>query len=123
MKSRFTVKARSRFAEGKIQIEVPGVGDGKVEQQKGILEIEKRTRVEYTRDCIPGVTEPSFASAGYCIVSLSTVTGHAKATKLAVLVLTSLLTILSKTLRMFNLTDLSLLGIDDSSASIGKRYS
>ena len=46
--------------DGKIQIEVPGVSDGKVELQKGIVEIEKRTRVENTREYIPNVIEPSF---------------------------------------------------------------
>ncbi|KAF2736908.1 glycyl-tRNA synthetase [Polyplosphaeria fusca] len=46
--------------EGKITIDVPGVGDGKVEVPKDLLTIEKRTRVENVREYTPNVIEPSF---------------------------------------------------------------
>ncbi|KAF2795784.1 glycyl-tRNA synthetase-like protein [Melanomma pulvis-pyrius CBS 109.77] len=46
--------------EGKIVIDVPGVGDGKVEVPKELITIEKRTRVENTREYTPNVIEPSF---------------------------------------------------------------
>jgi len=46
--------------EGKVVIDVPGVGDGKVEVPKELLTIEKRTRVEYIREIVPNVIEPSF---------------------------------------------------------------
>lgn len=46
--------------EGKIVIDVPGVGDGKVEVPKELITIEKRTRVENVREFTPNVIEPSF---------------------------------------------------------------
>jgi len=44
--------------DGKIEIEVPNVG--KVEIEKELITIEKRTRVEHTREYTPNVIEPSF---------------------------------------------------------------
>lgn len=46
--------------EGKIVVDVPGVGDGKVEIPKELVTIEKRTRVENVREYTPNVIEPSF---------------------------------------------------------------
>jgi len=46
--------------EGKIVIDVPEVGDGKVEVPKDLITIEKRTRVETMREYTPNVIEPSF---------------------------------------------------------------
>ncbi|CAI6333928.1 unnamed protein product [Periconia digitata] len=46
--------------EGKIVIDVPSVGDGKVEVPKELITIEKRTRVENVREYTPNVIEPSF---------------------------------------------------------------
>ncbi|KAF3042154.1 Glycine--tRNA ligase 1, mitochondrial [Didymella heteroderae] len=46
--------------EGKIVIDVPGVGDGKVEVPQELIKIEKRTRVEHVREYTPNVIEPSF---------------------------------------------------------------
>ena len=46
--------------EGKISVDVAGVGEGKVELEKGLIGIEKRTRVENTREYTPNVIEPSF---------------------------------------------------------------
>lgn len=46
--------------DGKIVIDVPGVGDGKVAIDKDLIKIEKRTRVEHTREYTPNVIEPSF---------------------------------------------------------------
>lgn len=46
--------------EGKIVVDVPGVGDGKVEVPKELVTIEKRTRVENVREYTPNVIEPSF---------------------------------------------------------------
>ena len=45
---------------GKIEIDVPNVGSGKVEIGKDLVKIEKRTRVEHTREYTPNVIEPSF---------------------------------------------------------------
>ncbi|KAG5287024.1 glycyl-tRNA synthetase [Histoplasma ohiense] len=45
---------------GKIEIDVEGVGSGKVELGKDIINIEKRTRVENIREYTPNVIEPSF---------------------------------------------------------------
>ena len=46
--------------DGKICVEVPGVGDGKVEVGKDLIAIERRKRVEHTREYTPNVIEPSF---------------------------------------------------------------
>ncbi|KAL6706688.1 Glycine--tRNA ligase 1, mitochondrial [Coniothyrium glycines] len=46
--------------DGKIVIDVPGVGDGKVEVPKSLISIEKRKRVEHVREYTPNVIEPSF---------------------------------------------------------------
>ena len=61
---------------GKITINVPGVGDGKVELTSGtntlpeniqsvltfedLMRIEQQTRIDHTREFIPNVIEPSF---------------------------------------------------------------
>ena len=45
---------------GKIQIDVPKVGEGKVEINKELIVIEKRTRIEHTREYTPNVIEPAF---------------------------------------------------------------
>ena len=46
--------------DGKILIDVPGVGDGKVDIDKELIGIEKRTRIEHVREYTPNVIEPSF---------------------------------------------------------------
>jgi glycyl-tRNA synthetase len=46
--------------DGKIEIAVAGVGDGKVELGRDLVSIEKRTRVENVREYTPNVIEPSF---------------------------------------------------------------
>ncbi|KAF2756166.1 glycyl-tRNA synthetase [Pseudovirgaria hyperparasitica] len=46
--------------DGKIIVDVAGVGDGKVEIPKELITIEKRTRVEHIREFVPNVIEPSF---------------------------------------------------------------
>jgi glycyl-tRNA synthetase len=51
--------AQSLQADGKITIDVEGVGN-KVEISKDLIVIERRTRVENTREFTPNVVEPSF---------------------------------------------------------------
>ncbi len=46
--------------DGKIVIDVVGVGDGQVELGSDLITIAKRTRVENTREYTPNVIEPSF---------------------------------------------------------------
>src|SRR6266487_4519888 len=46
--------------DGKITIDVEGVGNGKVEISKDLIVIERRTRTENTREFVPNVIEPSF---------------------------------------------------------------
>ncbi len=46
--------------DGKINLDVKGVADGKVELGKDLIQIEKRTRVEHVREYTPNVIEPSF---------------------------------------------------------------
>ena len=47
-------------SSGKIEIDVPEIGSGKVEVDKEFISIEKRTRVEHTREYTPNVIEPAF---------------------------------------------------------------
>ena len=46
--------------KGKVEVDVEGVDSGKVELEKDLIKIEKRTRVENTREYTPNVIEPSF---------------------------------------------------------------
>lgn len=46
--------------KGKIEIEVSGVGNGKVEIDKDLINIERRTRIEHVREFTPNVIEPAF---------------------------------------------------------------
>ena len=46
--------------DGKIEVDVPGVGAGKVQVDKDLIVIEKRTRTEHVREYIPNVVEPAF---------------------------------------------------------------
>jgi glycyl-tRNA synthetase len=56
--------------EGKITIDVEGVGNGKVEISKDLIVIERRKRVENTREFTPNVIEPSFGIGRiiYCLM-------------------------------------------------------
>ena len=45
---------------GKIEVDVFTVGSGKVEIDKDLVKIEKRMRVEHTREYTPNVIEPAF---------------------------------------------------------------
>lgn len=45
---------------GKIEVNVEGVDSGKVELEKDLIKIEKRTRIENVREYTPNVIEPSF---------------------------------------------------------------
>ncbi len=46
--------------QGKVEIDVPGVGDGTVEIGQDLIKIEKRTRIEHVREYTPNVIEPAF---------------------------------------------------------------
>lgn len=39
---------------------VPGIGNGKVEIDKDLIKIERRTRIERIREYTPNVIEPAF---------------------------------------------------------------
>ncbi|KAL2823994.1 hypothetical protein BDW59DRAFT_173124 [Aspergillus cavernicola] len=45
---------------GKIEVDVPSVASGKAQLDKDIIKIEKRTRIENIREYTPNVIEPSF---------------------------------------------------------------
>ncbi|RMZ78971.1 hypothetical protein DV737_g3639, partial [Chaetothyriales sp. CBS 132003] len=45
---------------GTITIDTPGIGSGKTELGKDLVQIEKRKRTEYIREYTPNVIEPSF---------------------------------------------------------------
>ena len=45
---------------GKIEVEVSNVGSGKVEIDKELVKIEKRTRIDNVREYTPNVIEPAF---------------------------------------------------------------
>lgn len=46
--------------QGKIEVEVAGIGNGKVEIDKELISIERRTRIEHVREYTPNVIEPAF---------------------------------------------------------------
>lgn len=46
--------------DGKITVEVPGIANNKVDVSKDLITIERRTRIENTREYTPNVIEPSF---------------------------------------------------------------
>ncbi|KAI9049303.1 hypothetical protein LZ554_007148 [Drepanopeziza brunnea f. sp. 'monogermtubi'] len=129
--------------DGKITIDVEGVGNGKVEISKDLIVIERRTRTENTREFTPNVIEPSFG-IGRIIYSLIEhnywtrgTDGGDEArgvlsfpppvapTKVLLVPLSShesfkpLLKYMSLKLRSLGVSS----RVDDSSASIGKRYS
>ncbi|KAI9830758.1 MAG: Glycine--tRNA ligase 1, mitochondrial [Sarea resinae] len=126
--------------DGKISIDVPGVGNGKVELEKDIIVIERRTRVENTREYIPNVIEPSFG-IGRILYSLIEQVYWTRdgdeargvlsfpppvaPTKVLLVPLSThadfgpLIRRLSQRLRVLGISS----RVDDSSASIGKRYS
>ncbi|KAH6624337.1 hypothetical protein B0J18DRAFT_465566 [Chaetomium sp. MPI-SDFR-AT-0129] len=143
-----TQEDRSRLAKeleetGKTTIDVPGVGEGKVEVSKDLLAVEWRKRVEHTREYTPNVIEPSFG-IGRILYSLMEHNYWTRAsdggdeargvlsfppavapTKVLIVPLSShkdfppAVRKLSQKLRSAGLSS----RVDDSSASIGKRYS
>lgn len=52
--------AQDLSLDGKIIVEVSGIANSKVEISKDLITIERRTRVENTREYTPNVIEPSF---------------------------------------------------------------
>ncbi|KAF2095290.1 glycyl-tRNA synthetase [Rhizodiscina lignyota] len=125
---------------GKITIDVEGVADGTVELDKDLINIEKRTRVENTREYTPNVIEPSFGIGRiiYCLLEHNFWTREGDEargvlsfppsiapTKVLLVPLstnpafTPLVARLSSRLRSLGISS----RVDDSSASIGKRYS
>lgn len=56
--------------DGKIEVNVEGVESGKVELEKDLIKIEKRTRTENVREYTPNVIEPSFGIGRmlYCLI-------------------------------------------------------
>ncbi|OAA43089.1 glycyl-tRNA synthetase 1 [Metarhizium rileyi] len=128
---------------GKISLDVVGVGNGKVEVGSDIVKIEFRKRVENTREFTPNVIEPSFG-IGRILYSLiehnfwtrgSDGGDEARGvlsfpptvspTKVLIVPLSNnaqfrpIIKKLSQQLRSAGISN----RIDDSSASIGKRYS
>lgn len=129
--------------DGKISIDVEGVGNGKVEINKDLITIERRTRTENIREYTPNVIEPSFG-IGRILYSLLehnywtrgndggdeargvlSFTPVVAPTKVLLVPLSShesfkpLIKHISNRLRKIGVSS----RIDDSSASIGKRYS
>lgn len=136
--------AKALETEGKFTIEVPGLAAGSVELTKDLLKVEKRTRTEHMREYTPNVIEPSFG-IGRILYSLLEHTywnrgaggegDEARAVfsfpplvapiKVLLVPLSNeksfkpLLTMLSRKLRAVGVT----VRVDDSTASIGRRYS
>lgn len=126
--------------EGKISIPVSGIGDGSVTLEKDILCIEKRTRVENTREYTPNVIEPSFGIGRILYALIEHVFWTRKGaeergvlsfpptvapTKVLLVPLSNhpdfipLVKRISTSLRRMGISS----RVDDSGASIGKRYS
>ncbi|CAG2000308.1 unnamed protein product [Fusarium graminearum] len=135
--------AKELSDNGSITLEVAGVGDGKVQVSKDSIAIEFRKRVENTREFVPNVIEPSFGIGRilYSLMEHSFWTRGTEGgdeargvlsfppivapTKVLLVPLSSnpqfkpLLKQLSQRLRSAGISS----RVDDSSASIGKRYS
>ncbi|RDW70064.1 hypothetical protein BP5796_08461 [Coleophoma crateriformis] len=129
--------------DGKITVDVEGVGSGKVEVSKDLIVIEQRTRTENTREYTPNVIEPSFGIGRilYSLIEHNYWTRGTEGgdeargvlsfppivapTKVLLVPLSThesfkpLLKKMSHKLRTAGVSS----RIDDSSASIGKRYS
>ncbi|KAI9700295.1 MAG: Glycine--tRNA ligase 1, mitochondrial [Candelina mexicana] len=126
--------------KGKIDLEVAGVGNGKVELEQDIITIEKRTRVENVREYTPNVIEPSFGigrifysliehiywtRAGDEARGILSFPPQVAPTKVLLVPLSThpdfapLVRRISRRLRSLGISN----RVDDSSASIGKRYS
>ncbi|KAK4238944.1 hypothetical protein C8A03DRAFT_14634 [Achaetomium macrosporum] len=135
--------AKELEENGKVVINVPGVGDGKVEVSKDLLAIKWQKRVENIREYTPNVIEPSFG-IGRILYSLIEHNYWTRAseggdeargvlsfppavapTKVLIVPLSSnkdftpTVRKLSQKLRSAGISS----RVDDSSASIGKRYS
>lgn len=126
--------------KGKIAVEVPGVGNGKVEIDNDLIKIEKRTRVEHTREYTPNVIEPAFGIGRifYSLIEhvywtrqdseergVLSFPPTIAPTKVLIVPLSNhpdfkpLVHRLGQRLRQLGISN----RVDDSSASIGKRYS
>ncbi|CZR59077.1 probable glycine--tRNA ligase GRS1 [Phialocephala subalpina] len=135
--------AKDLKEDGKITIDVAGVGNGKVEISKDLIVIERRTRTENTREYTPNVIEPSFGIGRilYSLIEHNYWTRGSEGgdeargvlsfpptiapTKVLLVPLSGhesfkpLLKAMSLKLRKLGVSS----RVDDSSASIGKRYS
>ncbi|MCJ1270899.1 Glycine--tRNA ligase 1, mitochondrial [Lobaria immixta] len=126
--------------KGKIAVEVPGVGNGKVEIDNDLIKIEKRTKVEHTREYTPNVIEPAFGIGRifYSLIEhvywtrqdseergVLSFPPTIAPTKVLIVPLSNhpdfkpLVHRLGQRLRQLGISN----RVDDSSASIGKRYS
>ncbi|EHA22442.1 hypothetical protein CBS63078_6003 [Aspergillus niger] len=124
---------------GKIEVEVEGVAGGKVELDKELIKIEKRTRVENVREYTPNVIEPSFGIGRILYSMIEQVYWSREGdeargvlsfppaiapTKVLIVPLSThqsfapLVQRLTTKLRRMGVSN----RVDDSSASIGKRY-
>ncbi|KAH6684345.1 hypothetical protein B0J14DRAFT_555321 [Halenospora varia] len=132
--------AASLLSDGKITIDVEGVGSGKVDVSNDLIKIEKKTRTENTREFTPNVIEPSFG-IGRILYSLFehnywyreqdeargvlSFPPIVAPTKVLLVPLSThesfkpLVKYMSLKLRSIGVSS----RVDDSSASIGKRYS
>lgn len=143
-----TQEQREAFAKqltdnGALELDVPGVGNGKVQVSKDLVKVEFVKRTEHTREYTPNVIEPSFG-IGRILYSLiehsywsrgSDGGDEARSvlsfppivapTKVLIVPLSAnkdfkpIIQTLSAKLRKLGIT----CRIDDSSATIGKRYS
>jgi glycyl-tRNA synthetase len=125
--------------DGKVEIDTPGVGNGKTTLESDLIKIEKRKRTEHVREYTPNVIEPSFG-IGRILYSMMEhvfwVRGDDGArgvlsfppsiapTKVLLVPLSShadfrpFISKLTTRLRKAGIAN----KVDDSSASIGKRY-
>ncbi|KAL2848485.1 hypothetical protein BJY01DRAFT_211853 [Aspergillus pseudoustus] len=124
---------------GKIEVDVAGIASGKAELDKDIIKIEKRTRVENVREYTPNVIEPSFGIGRILYSLMEHVYWYREGDEARgvlsfppVIAPTKVLLVPLSTNPAFRphvqrlTTKLRRLGVssrvDDSSASIGKRY-
>ncbi|KAF3806252.1 putative glycine--tRNA ligase [Colletotrichum gloeosporioides] len=136
--------AKQLTDNGELELEVAGVADGKVKISKDLVKIEFRQRIENTREYTPNVIEPSFGIGRilyslieHCYWNRASADGGDEArgvlsfpptvapTKVLIVPLSSnaqfkpFIKQISQKLRKFGISA----RVDDSSATIGKRYS
>ncbi|KAF2669035.1 glycyl-tRNA synthetase-like protein [Microthyrium microscopicum] len=125
---------------GKIKVDVPSIAAGSAEVEKDLVKIEKRKRMQHTREYVPNVIEPSFGIGRILyallehsywtregdeargVISLPTLIAPTKVLVCPLFNMDVFRPIVNDISDRLDIIDISHL-VDSSGASIGKRYS